>query len=61
MADNELYGAGGDKYAGYATTIPMDEEEEDEEPRPGIGGPRCVAAPLALDAADAAFAAAFAA
>jgi len=42
--DSELYGGGGDKYAGYATTIPMDEEEEEEEPRPGIGGPRCVCA-----------------
>jgi hypothetical protein len=39
--DTELYAAGGDKYAGYATTIPMDEEEDEEEPRPGIGGPRC--------------------
>lgn len=41
MAEQDLYGSGGDKYAGYATSIPMDEEDEEDEPRPGIGGPRC--------------------
>lgn len=43
MAENgDAYGSG-DKYAGYATSIPMDDEEEEDEPRPGIGGPRCAA------------------
>jgi hypothetical protein len=40
MAEQDPYGTNGDKYAGYATSIPMEDEDDDEEARPGIGGPR---------------------
>ena len=39
--DQDLYG-GGDRYAGYARSIPLEGDEEEEQEAPMVGGPRCV-------------------